>query len=191
MCCTTASIRPRLRPSWVTNSCPTMISACCSTPRNCGSSSATVGLAISSRLTASVAAAAYGSPERLERPPSRDEQHRHHAAGDVHGEHPEQREHRKRDAVAVPQCGHDQHHGRHGEAVGDEVGHRGGVELDVGDRGERRRQRARRGRRTSGAPFVGSATQQLPCQRRAARRGTARSPPPVSSACTRWSALPR
>ena len=50
----------------------------------------------------------------------------------------------------------DQHHRRHGDAVGGQVGHRGGVELDVGDRGERRRQRGRGGRRARGAPLVGA-----------------------------------
>ena len=118
-----------------------MISACCSTPRNCGSSSNTVGTAMSNRLTKSDEPAADRMPQRVEQPPRRHEQNGHHAAGDVHGEHPEQRQHRQRDAVAVSQRGHHQHHGRDGDAVGGEVGHRGGVELDVGNRGERRRQR--------------------------------------------------
>ncbi len=60
-------------------------------------------------------AAADGPPQRLDEPPRRNEQHGDHAAGDVHGEHTQQRQHGKRDAVAVPQCGHDQRHSRHGD----------------------------------------------------------------------------
>ena len=114
--------------------------------------------------------AAHRMPQRVEQPPRRHEQDDDHAAGEVHGEHAEQRQHRQRDAVAVPQRGDDQHHGRDGDAVGGQVGHRRGVELDVGDRGERRRQRGRGGRGAGGAPLVGAGAQQMPRQRRGADR---------------------
>ncbi len=169
MCCTTASKSARFLPSCVTKACPTMISACCRTPTNCGSSSATVGVAINSRVTKSVTSAPHRAPERIEQPPRRDEQDGDHTSGQVHREHSEQGQHGQRDAVAVPQRGDDQHHGRQRRGrTTVEIGHRRGVELDVGDRGERRRDRRRGRRRARAAPFVGARAQQMPRQRRGA-----------------------
>ena len=81
---------------------------------------------------------------------------------------PSKRDHRQRDAVTVPQCRGDQHHGRHGHAVGGEVGHRRRVELHIRDGGERRGQGARCGGGARGAPLVRAGAQQIPREHRCA-----------------------
>ena len=45
--------------------------------------------------------AQHRTPERLEQPPGDRERDDHHAAGEVNGEHPDQREHCQRDPVPV------------------------------------------------------------------------------------------
>ena len=47
--------------------------------------------------------ALHRTPQRLQQPPGDHERDDDHAAGDVNGEHPDQREHRQRDAVPVTQ----------------------------------------------------------------------------------------
>ncbi len=112
--------------------------------------------------------AADGVPQAVAQPPRDDEHDRHHAAGDVHREHAEQGQHSQRDAVAVPQCRHDQDHGGRSDAVCGHVRHRRGVELHIRDGGERRR-KGRRGRCRSGRPpLVGPRSHQLPRQHRGA-----------------------
>ncbi len=147
-----------------------MISACCSTPTNCGSSRQTVGTAMTTRAMRSRQPAPNRMPQPVHQPPRHDEQNGHHTAGEVNREHAEQCEHRQRDAVAVAQRRNHQHHRRYGDAVGGEVGHRSGVELDIGNGGERRRQRGGGRGRPGGAPLVGPVPQQPPGQGRRAHR---------------------
>ena len=95
--------------------------------------------------------------------PPRDHKGDHHdAAGDVHGEYPDQRQHRQRNAFPVSQRRGDQHERRNRDTEGGHIGHRGGVELHVGNRGERRRQRGGGGGRARGAPPGGAGNQQPP-----------------------------
>ncbi len=88
----------------------------------------------------------------------------------MHGEHPDHRDHRQRDAVAMGQRGGDQNESGYRDAIADHVGHRGGVELHIGHCGERRRQRGCGGRSAGRTPPGASADQKLPGQQPRAER---------------------
>ena len=118
-------------------------------------------------------ASADGMPQRVAQPPGRHQQDGDDTAGDVHREHPDQRQHRDRDAPALSQRRRDQHERRDRNPVGGQVGYGGGVELDVGDRGEGRGQGRGGSGRARGAPLVCLVAQQLPGQ----GRGTDREQP--------------
>ena len=158
MCCTTRRTAPCFLPSWVTNAWPDDDLGLLAARRGTAAAAAARrARRPAARVTKSVSLPRTGCQQGVAQPPGDDEQDGDDAAGDVDGEHPEQREDRQRDAVAVPQRRHDQHHRGHRDAVGGQVGHRGGVELDVGDRGEGRRQGRGGRRRAGGAPLVGLA----------------------------------
>ncbi len=116
-----------------------MMSSCCVTLRNCGNSIRPAVTADAGQHRQVADPAPNRVPQRLEEPPGADQHHDDDAAGDVHREDTDKGQYGHRDAVAVLQRRGDQGHGRDGDPVGRQVGHRGGVEFDVGHRGERRR----------------------------------------------------
>ena len=115
-------------------------------------------------------AAADRITQRVQQPPGDDERRKHHPAGDVHREDADRPQNRQRDTIAVAERRGDQHEGRYGNSVGGHIGCGGGVELDVGHRGERGRQRACRRGRAGCAPPGGSTGEQPPGQQAGAER---------------------
>ena len=111
---------------------------------------------------------AHRMPARLQKPPGSCEQDHDEPTGQMHREDTDQGQHRHRDAIAMPQRRDDQNERRDRDAVGRQVGHRRGAELDVGHRRERRRQR--RGRRSHSGGVRRARTEQLPGQHRRAGR---------------------
>ena len=157
------------------NACPAMMSACWSTPMNCGAKISAVGTATSSQGQDVGQPSTHRMPPRVEKPPGQQEQDDDEPAGEVHREDAHQRQHGRRDAVAMPQRRGDQDKRRDRDAVGRQVGHRGDAELDVGHRRERRRHGGRRGRRPGGAPLAGGGIvvrgpEQTPGEHRGAGR---------------------
>ena len=154
VCSSSASLTPCFTLLKLGNACPAMMSACRSTPRNCGARISPVGTATAAQGQRVGEPAAHRMPQHVEQPPPKQEQDDDEPAREVDGEDAHEREHRHRDAVAVPQRRGDQHKRRDGDPVGRQVGHGGDAELDVGHRGERRRQRRRGGRRPRRTPLA-------------------------------------
>ncbi len=111
---------------------------------------------------------AHRMPARLQKPPGSSEQDHDEPTAEMHRENADQGQHRQRDAIAMPQRRGGQHEGRDRHAVGRQVRHRGGTELDIRHRRERRRQRSRGGRHSGGVRRAGP--QQEPGQHRGTRR---------------------
>ena len=109
-------------------------------------------------------AATHGMPQLLEGPLRAQVEDDDDPARDVHREDADQSKHCHRDAIPVPQRRGHQHHGRHRDPVGGQVRHRGDAELDVGHRGERRRQSRRGGGGSGGAPLAGARPEEMPGQ---------------------------
>ncbi len=114
--------------------------------------------------------AQYRVAQRIQKPPGRQEGDNHHPSGEVHAEHPDQRQYRQRDALTVSECGGDQRERRDRDTESRHIGHRCGVELHIGNRRERCRQCGGSGGRTRGPPPGGPVDQQLPGEQPGAER---------------------
>ncbi len=170
MCSSSASMTPCFTLLKLGKACPAMMSACLSTPRNCGARISTVGTATAARVSTSASRPRTGcrsasSSHQLTRnrmttnPPVRCTEKTPTSASTATGMRS-----RCRSVEAInTNVGHR-------DPVGRQVGHRGDAELDVGHRGERRRQRRRGGRRSRGAPLAGDGAGEEPGEDRRAGR---------------------